>query len=53
MRLVDEFGEPVENLENLEPWCHFIEHDGKKAPIIQIKYGYDFIQIDWQREYEN
>lgn len=52
MRLVDIFGNDVP-LEDLEPWTHFLEHDGKKAPIIKVTYGYSFIQIDWQREHEN
>lgn len=39
MRIVDKFGETVEKLEDLEPGCHFVEHDGVRSPIMAIEYG--------------
>ena len=38
MRIVDKFGETVEKLEDLEPWCHSVEHNGEKTPILRITY---------------
>lgn len=39
MRIVDKFGNTVENLEDLQPWCHYVEHVGEKNPIQRITYS--------------
>lgn len=39
MRIIDNFGNTVENLEDLEPWCHYVEHNGEKIPIQRITYA--------------
>ena len=54
MRLVNIFGEDVP-LEDLEPWCHFVEHAGERAPIVSITFATEipgerrpYVKIEWQ-----
>lgn len=56
MKIVDSKGTPVTNLDELEPWCHFLEgQDGTRHPILSITYSAGnppenkrpFIKIEW------